>query len=229
MSDHYYKNKLYPLQDRVLDLIGQTQSDFYLTGGTLLSRFVLHHRYSDDLDFFVNADPDFVEKVTLAMAPVLKKFSHVELSSQQAAYVRYFVNEEDLKLKIEFINDVKYRSGQPLRSNEGFYADTWENVLSNKVTALSRNAAKDFIDILFLSFKYSFNWEVIMDEAKQKDAWINEIEVSERLIGFDLSQLKDVSFPDNFDKSKITADYFKILARESLHGFDNSLYGRTLH
>jgi hypothetical protein len=102
-------------------------------------------------------------------------------------------------------------------------------VLSNKVTALSRNAAKDFIDILFLSFKYSFNWEVIMDEAKQKDAWINEIEVSERLIGFDLSQLKDVSFPDNFDKSKITADYFKILARESLHGFDNSLYGRTLH
>ncbi len=229
MSDHYYRNKLYPLQDRVLDLIGQTQSDFYLTGGTLLSRFVLHHRYSDDLDFFVNADPDFVEKVTLAMAPVLKKFSHVELSSQQAAYVRYFVNEEDLKLKIEFINDVKYRSGQPLRSNEGFYADTWENVLSNKVTALSRNAAKDFIDILFLSFKYSFNWEVIMDEAKQKDAWINEIEVSERLIGFDLSQLKDVSFPDNFDKSKITADYFKILARESLHGFDNSLYGRTLH
>ena len=228
MSDHYFKNKLYPLQDSVLYLIGQTHSDFYLTGGTLLSRFVLHHRYSDDLDFFVNADPDFLEKVTIAMDPVLKKFSQVELSSQQASYVRYFVNEEDLKLKIEFINDVKYRSGKPLRSNDGFYADTWENVLSNKVTALSRNAAKDFVDILFLSFKYSFNWEVIMDEAKQKDAWINEIEVSERLIGFDISELKDVSFPDNFDKSKITADYFKILARESLHGFDNSLYGRTL-
>jgi predicted nucleotidyltransferase component of viral defense system len=106
MSDHYYKNKLYPLQDRVLDLIGQTQSDFYLTGGTLLSRFVLHHRYSDDLDFFVNADPDFLEKVTAAMAPVLKNFSHVELSSQQAAYVRYFVNEEDLKLSLSMMLNI---------------------------------------------------------------------------------------------------------------------------
>ncbi|MCD4795127.1 MAG: nucleotidyl transferase AbiEii/AbiGii toxin family protein [Bacteroidales bacterium] len=27
---------------------------FYLTGGTALVRFYLNHRYSEDLDFFVN-------------------------------------------------------------------------------------------------------------------------------------------------------------------------------
>lgn len=221
MSDHYYKTKLYPLQDRVLQEIGKTHTSFYLTGGTLLSRFILHHRYSDDLDFFVNADPDFLDKVRKAMVPVLERFPQAELSSSQEAYVRYFVQEEDLKLKIE--------SGQPARITNGIYVDTWENILSNKVTALSRNAAKDFIDILFISMKFTFNWEVIIDDAKKKDAYINEIEVSERLMNFDLSLLKDVTFPAEVDQSKITSEYFQILACESLHGFDNSLYGRTLH
>ncbi len=229
MSDHYYKTKLYPLQDRLLQEIGKTHTSFYLTGGTLLSRFILHHRYSADLDFFVKADPDFLDKVRKAMDPVLEKFPQAELSSSQEANVRYFVQEEDLKLKIEFINDVKYRSGQPARITNGIYVDTWENVLSNKVTALSRNAAKDFIDIFFISMKFAFNWEVIIDDAKKKDAYINEIEVSERLMNFDLSLLKDVTFPADVDQSKITSEYFQILARESLHGFDNSLYGRTLH
>lgn len=228
MSDLFYNTRLYPLQDKVLRLIGQTHSDLYLTGGTFLSRFLLHHRYSDDLDFFINADPDFSGKVALAIQPVIQSYAHVELSSRQDAYVRYFVVEEEIKLKIEFINDVQYRSGIPSRMENGLLLDTWENVLSNKVTALSRLAAKDFVDILFISLNYPFNWEVVIDEAKKKDAAINEIEVSERLIGFDLSSMKDVSFPGQFDASKITKDYFQILARESLHGFDNSLHGRTL-
>jgi len=38
-----------------------------------------------------------------------------------------------------------------------------------------------------------------------------------------------VKFLEDVESKKITKDYFKILARESLHGFDNSLYGRILH
>jgi len=37
--------------------------DFYLTGGTVLSRAYLNHRYSDDLDFFVNQNPNFEKQV----------------------------------------------------------------------------------------------------------------------------------------------------------------------
>jgi hypothetical protein len=228
MSDHYYKIQLYPLQDKVLQLIGQTHSDFYLTGGTLLGRYLLHHRYSDDLDLFMNSDLKFSEKVDLAIQPVLETFSTVEVSSRQETYARYFVMDGNLKLKVEFINDVKYRVGIPIQTESGLLLDTWENVLSNKVTALSRFAAKDFIDILFISFKFPFNWELIIDEARQKDASINEIEVSERLMNFDLSQLKDVIFPSDFATDKITKAYFEILARESLHGFDNSLAGKSL-
>jgi predicted nucleotidyltransferase component of viral defense system len=63
MSAHFYKDALYPLQDRVLALIGLMSSPFYLTGGTALGRFMLCHRYSDDLDFFINRNADFFQEV----------------------------------------------------------------------------------------------------------------------------------------------------------------------
>ena len=47
----YYKDTLYPLQDKVLKLIDSLQTPFYLTGGTALSRCYFNHRYSYDLDF----------------------------------------------------------------------------------------------------------------------------------------------------------------------------------
>lgn len=56
MSDKYYTDRLYPLQDRVLKEIQSIDSFLYLTGGTVVSRVYLHHRYSDDLDLFANSE-----------------------------------------------------------------------------------------------------------------------------------------------------------------------------
>ena len=50
----YYEEKLYPLQDGVMNILQQSGTDFFLTGGTALSRAYYNHRYSDDLDFFLN-------------------------------------------------------------------------------------------------------------------------------------------------------------------------------
>ncbi len=56
MLAKFYQDKLYPFQDRVLRLIQDLDVGFYHTGGTALSRCFLNHRYSDDLDLFVNAN-----------------------------------------------------------------------------------------------------------------------------------------------------------------------------
>jgi tRNA nucleotidyltransferase/poly(A) polymerase len=64
MLEAFYSDKLYPFMDRVLSLIRKAETTFYLTGGTVLGRHYLHHRYSDDLDLFVNQAPDFREQVT---------------------------------------------------------------------------------------------------------------------------------------------------------------------
>ncbi len=62
-SQEIYYSKLYDLQDRALNYIQRANTDFYLTGGTALSRFYLNHRYSDDLDLFVNHHPKFEQEV----------------------------------------------------------------------------------------------------------------------------------------------------------------------
>ncbi|MGO9481854.1 MAG: nucleotidyl transferase AbiEii/AbiGii toxin family protein, partial [Candidatus Kryptoniota bacterium] len=59
LSEEFYREKLYPLQDGVLKIVRDLQLPFYLTGGTALSRHYLGHRFSDDLDLFVNADENF--------------------------------------------------------------------------------------------------------------------------------------------------------------------------
>jgi predicted nucleotidyltransferase component of viral defense system len=56
----YYKD-LYVIQDGVFEIV--EASDFYLTGGTALSRFYLNHRYSDVLDFFAHQKADFLAMV----------------------------------------------------------------------------------------------------------------------------------------------------------------------
>jgi hypothetical protein len=63
MPEDYYLNTLYPLQDKILQFISAADNSFYLTGGTALSRAYLHHRFSDDLDLFVNNDETYKKQV----------------------------------------------------------------------------------------------------------------------------------------------------------------------
>ena len=86
-----------------------------------------------------------------------------------------------------------------------------------------RKPIKDVVDILFLSLNYNFNWKVMIDHAKLKDTWVDEIEVSQRLMNFNMKKLDEVRFIEDFDRAKVRKEYFEILAKESLHGFDNSL------
>ena len=60
MDPNFYTHTLYPFQDEVLQIISQVETGFYLAGGTAASRGYLGHRYSDDLDFFVNDEPDYI-------------------------------------------------------------------------------------------------------------------------------------------------------------------------
>lgn len=62
-SANFYRDILYPFQDGILNIVKQSGTPFYLTGGTALSRHYFHHRFSDDLDLFVNSEPDYSRQV----------------------------------------------------------------------------------------------------------------------------------------------------------------------
>jgi hypothetical protein len=70
-NSSFYFDIFYPFQDRVLEAFDQADTGFYLTGGTAASRGYLRHRFSDDLDFFVNDDNRFglwLERIIQALS-----------------------------------------------------------------------------------------------------------------------------------------------------------------
>lgn len=217
-------SKLYPLQDKVLEMIIPEMPGFYLTGGTALSRFYLNHRFSDDLDFFYNRGSDF-KKITERVRQVLKeKFVLNEKVSVIAEdFVRYIIQDETI-LKLEFVNDVAYKWGPVLISNGFVPLDNPANILSNKLTALvSREEPKDVFDIVSLAEHFSFEWKEIYHHANEKQG-MNEIDVSNKLASFPVKLLNQLSWfknsPDiNEFKSKleIVIDDF-LLARENSLG-----------
>ena len=100
--------KLYELQDKVLDIVFDTESIFYLTGGTCLSRFYYEKRYSDDLDFFTHANIEFNRGIREIKIALSKKFTVVEEVTSKD-FIRFKI--EDL-LQIDFVNDriMRYES-----------------------------------------------------------------------------------------------------------------------
>lgn len=87
--DPFYTQQLYPLQDQVLNLVNRVDTDFYLTGGTAVSRGYLNHRYSDDLDFFVNDDNRFElwgERVIHTLNA--ERNWHLKVALRQPRYIR---------------------------------------------------------------------------------------------------------------------------------------------
>jgi len=222
MQKEYYQNNLYPLQDMVMDLMGGLSNEFYLTGGTALSRYFLNHRYSDDLDFFTNRDEGFRINSDAFISLLKRNFENVKVELASIDFIRLIIKQYNIELKIELINDVAYHFN-------GLHqykckVDNWQNILSNKITAISRNSPKDFADILFIAQKFYFNWIDIFDQAKEKDTWVNELEIASIIDEFQTNRLKDVKWVNEYLDFTEFEKYFKLIAKDILRGGDNSLY-----
>ncbi|HQU38171.1 MAG TPA: nucleotidyl transferase AbiEii/AbiGii toxin family protein, partial [Anaerolineales bacterium] len=143
----FYFDVLYPFQDRVIQAINQADTGFYLTGGTAASRGYLQHRFSDDLDYFVNDDHRFglwVERIIQA----LNNEWTCEVLMKEERFARLNLLQNDFFLKIEMVNDVPARIGEIQSHPVLGRLDTAENILANKLTALlDRNEPKDLADI----------------------------------------------------------------------------------
>lgn len=177
----YYNDTLYPLQDKVLKLIDTLQTPFYLTGGTALSRCYFNHRYSDDLDFFVNKDPNFIKYSEILISNLSKDFE-VETVIKSESCVSLKINKI---LKIDLVNDVQFRYGE-LQKQEFFSkVDNIENILSNKLSALiSRDEAKDVVDIWVIAKSNEINWKDIFLSANSKAVGIFPPDIAKRLVEF---------------------------------------------
>jgi predicted nucleotidyltransferase component of viral defense system len=215
--------KLYLLQDKFLSWWLNLGLPFYLTGGTALGRFYLNHRFSEDLDFFINADTKYQYYITELKNKITSRFIiNIQQSLFADDFTRFFITEDDTFLKIELVNDVSYYQGKPTVYQFG-RIDTPVNILSNKLTAIvGRDEPKDIFDIIHLSLNFSFNWVDIFNQAKQK-AVINELDVGQRLASFPVEWLENVNWLSTPIDFESTRKNITQIADDFLLGKQNSL------
>ena len=221
MHDDYYQNILYPLQDKVLNIVAELPVEFYLTGGTALSRAYLNHRYSDDLDFFLNNSPSFKSQVNTVINAFRESGISFETAVADEGYARLFVFQGEHALKLDFVNDVTFRSGTPEPTKLFERTDNLYNILSNKITALGRYSPKDIVDIVYICEILSFNWENMLNDAAEKDLWVNPINAAEVLEQFPIEKLQEIAWIGEAPSSEWFTHRIKQIITDILDGSDN--------
>ena len=160
-------------QEAVLALVGRDKDIaqlFYLSGGTALAAFHLHHRYSDDLDFFTDAK-DFPQFAIERIAQDIQQEIGAEKTEYQRLYDRrlfFFkkVNGEDLKLEFTAYPFVQIHSPLP---QDGVLVDSLDDLAANKLMALlDRVETKDFVDMYFLLHENHVTVERLRALVEQK-------------------------------------------------------------
>jgi predicted nucleotidyltransferase component of viral defense system len=220
---HKYYEKIYRLQDKILQIVFEktTEHNFYLTGGTALNRFYYPVRYSEDLDFFTNENTLFREDLRF----IMDSFQKYKISFLKEVdfrdFVRLLLFSEDIKLKVDFVNDRVYRYGKSVYYKQ-MRLDNVINILTNKICAiLSRDEAKDVADLLTIAICENFVWDEIIAVAQKKEKF-EKFFLVERLKSFPLELLDTC----HFIKTEFKIRYKELLPeliKNLIEGTENKL------
>jgi predicted nucleotidyltransferase component of viral defense system len=127
---------------------------FYLTGGTALAAYYLHHRFSEDLDFFTASE---VNPMTInVFLKQIKSVLGIKKTDYQQSFNRhlYFLHFTKGILKTEFTHFPFDQTAKPTLK-DGLYIDSLIDIAVNKVFTIYQNPrSRDFIDLFFILREY---------------------------------------------------------------------------
>jgi len=199
----FYEKILYPLQDKVLALVDKHGKDFFLTGGTALNRFYDGWRYSDDLDFFSLAEiSDFRKKIKdLSEIFVNAKFGY-KIDTMSESFCRVVISQGKGDLKVDFVNDPVFRYGEVGKFRQFSRVDNRINILSNKLTAISRYEVKDIVDICLIAQHGGFFWQDVVATASKKSP-VDPLDIAQIMRKMPKNELKIIQWSKKVDLGKI--------------------------
>jgi len=181
------------LQDKILATVSTLETKFYLTGGTALSRGYFDHRFSDDLDFFVNRDSTFPQQVETIIQTLQNKFE-VDITIKTIDFTSLKINQI---LKVDMVNDVGFRDGESIVKPFFNQVDNITNILSNKITAItSRDEPKDVVDIWIIAKNTQIAWPRIFQAANSKAVGIFPPDVVQKLLSLPIELLDQIKWID---------------------------------
>ena len=211
------KTILTPKQLKFLELATkdkQITNRFYLTGGTALSEFYLHHRLSEDLDFFSEKEinPRLVE---VFLQKIASKIKIKKIIKQQIlglhTYKLEFKDNDFLKVDFSYYPFLKIEKGKKFGDLE---ISSVYDIAVNKIhTIAMRTNARDFVDLYFIFKKTEYHdLKRIRLDSQAKFDWPLEAKnlINQFLKVKDLTGFPRMLVP--FDKKKME-DFFLKLAK----------------
>ncbi len=135
--------------------------------------------------------------------------------------MRIYAKAKETSLKIDFVNEVAFHWGPLNRFPLFSCVDNETNILSNKISCISRYEVKDIADIWILAKRLSFSWRDIMDIANKKFP-VGPIEVSKIIKTLPREELKLIKWAFDVKLDEVYSD-LQTIAGDILMGRANTL------
>jgi predicted nucleotidyltransferase component of viral defense system len=198
-----------------MNILSRSDTDFFLTGGTALSRAYYNHRYSDDLDFFVNHCQTYDEQLDKIL-DMLKEDGFVwsiekEFTRAEAFTTLKVGKNPEVLLKLDFVNDMVPIFGEIKKTNLFYRTDSIRNILSNKLSAIFRFAAKDVADIREIALHETVDWGQAINDTRQKEAGIDLTYIGEILTGMPQREFDTIAWVKKPDWEEFRNDINRIV------------------
>ena len=157
-------------QAKALQAIAESSlaKEFYFTGGTALAHFYLHHRTSEDLDFF-NEQEFSVQDVTSVIKSLRDSIGYKTIDIQTSLNRNIFQLRFDQKsfLKVEFTYFPFPQVEQP-KLQAGLAVDSLLDIAVNKLfTIAQKPRGRDYYDLYAIEQEKNFGLEKLRQLAKQ--------------------------------------------------------------
>jgi len=207
------KTILTPNQSHFLELAARDAEItkwFYFAGGTALSEFYLHHRLSEDLDFFSENTinellvDSFMQKTAKRLRARLDKEVHMAI----LIYRLHFNNQPTLKVDFATIPFDQLERGVHFQNLR--IASLWDIVVDKFYTITNRIVARDFVDLYFGVEKVGCDIPQLIAAVEEK----YEFNMGEISMASHFLRVKDLTdFPTmlvQFDKKKMEKFFLRL-------------------
>ncbi len=191
---------LTPKQSEFLEL-AQSESQiikhFYLTGGTALAEFYLHHRLSEDIDLFSeNQEVDqsltdvFLKKISAKL-----QIKAVDRSQFFGLFSYHLTYRDGQKLKVDF-NYYPFPRIERGSKFGSLQIDSLIDIAANKIhTLFVKPRTRDYIDLYFIFKKREMDLYKLIFLAKSKFDWdIDKMNLANQFIR--VKDIKKVDYPE---------------------------------
>lgn len=142
---------------------------FYLTGGTALAEFYLHHRLSEDIDFFTRSQVS-QPYVDAFLRDIQKQAGIVHIDWKQIGglYTYSLTYKDGETIKVDF-NEYDYPRVELGTKFGKLEVDSVYDIAINKLySILSRNKARDYVDLYITLLPGDFSLEQLFSRVPDK-------------------------------------------------------------